>query len=293
MWGLVRRSVLSCVLVVLLAIPTFARASAPEPGVASGRIVDVYVREPRGYQGASPVRVLVTLHGMGGSGRDFAQGFVEQADANNWRIVAPTIAYGDWRDPQQVAAEDPELIGWLAAYLEGVAADVGWPRLRRIFVLGHSRGAQLALRFAFVYPEKVMGVAALSAGTYTLPRTLNDRGATLEFPYGVGDLVPRTGRGFDAEKVDNVSFWVGVGAEDNNPNDVPRNWDTYLGNNRVARAQAFQQAMEEAGATSVITLFPGATHNLTDEMRRAACQFLQSVAEAEASAALISLEAGQ
>ena len=44
-----------------------------------------------------------------------------------------------------------------------------YPVEPQVLVFGHSRGAQLALRFTEIHPELVAGVAAISAGTYTLP----------------------------------------------------------------------------------------------------------------------------
>ena len=237
----------------------------------------VYVRLPQGPSNGDPPRVLVALHGMGGAGEDFARDLTDAADRNNWLIVAPTIAYGDWMNPAQVATEDPALIEWLAEYIDNLPSQLGTPVKRRIFLLGHSRGAQLASRFALVYPEKVMAVAALSGGTYTLPTATN-----AAFPFGVGDLAQRSGRAFNPILVDTVDFLVGVGSDDNNPADLPRAWDQYIGTTRVQRARSFAAAVKDLGGESTLAIFPGAQHGLTPEMRQRACAFLQKTALADA-----------
>src|SRR5205085_11930421 len=188
--------------------------------LAGTQIKSVYVRAARGASPTRPQQVLVALHGMGGNGEAFARDLVEQADQYGWLLVAPTIEYGNWTDPTQVASEDPKLIKALVDYVEQLPQMTGYPIRRQLLLLGHSRGAQLAHRFAEFRPDKVLAVAALSAGTYTLPTA-----AGLSFPYGVKDLAQYAGRAFDAARFGNVQFWVGVGGQDTNPADLPRQWD--------------------------------------------------------------------
>jgi pimeloyl-ACP methyl ester carboxylesterase len=144
---------------------------------------------------------------------------------------------------------------------------------RQVLVLGHSRGAQLAHRFAEFRPDKVLAVAALSAGTYTLPLSSGPHGS-MPFPFGVKDLAQYAGRAFDATRFGNIQFWVGVGGQDTNPNDLPRQWDAYEGTTRLQRAQAFEAAMKQLGASAVLRVFGDTKHELTSEMRLAACTFL-------------------
>src|SRR5437899_5379950 len=121
-------------------------------------IPSVYLHLPKELPTTSPVQVLVALHGMGGNGEQFAANLLEDAERNHWLVVAPTIFYGDWTDPAQVAREDPRLIRWLDDYLEHLAEYVGLPVKSRVLLLGHSRGAQLAHRFALFQPERALAV---------------------------------------------------------------------------------------------------------------------------------------
>jgi pimeloyl-ACP methyl ester carboxylesterase len=270
----------SLVLILVATLWPLGSAAAAGSGVSSliagTPIRSVYVRPPRGAATATkPLQVLLALHGMGGNGEDFSKDLVEQADKYGWLLVAPTIDYGDWKNPNVVAREDPILIRALADYLDQLPRLTGFQTRRLALILGHSRGAQLAHRFAEFRPEKVLAVAALSAGTYTLPQTSGPQGG-LTFPYGVKDLAQYAGHAFDAGHFDMVQFWVGVGGQDTNPADLPRQWDSVEGATRVQRAQAFEAAMQQLGANSVLRVFGDAKHDVTSEMRQAACAFLGS-----------------
>jgi pimeloyl-ACP methyl ester carboxylesterase len=271
---------ISFALIAALALWPVASAVAASPGTSSltsgivgTPIRSIYVRPPRNAPPAAKLQVLVALHGMGGNGESFSKDLIEQADKFSWLLVAPTIDYGDWTNPNVVAREDPLLINALVDYLDQLPQRLGVPTRRQVLILGHSRGAQLAHRFAEFRPDKVLAVAALSAGTYTLPESSGPRGG-LSFPYGVKDLARYAGHAFDSGRFGLVQFWVGVGGQDTNPADLPRQWDSVEGTTRVQRAQAFEAAMQKLGARAVLRVFGDAKHEVTGEMRLAACAFL-------------------
>ncbi len=275
--SLVGRFALILMLAAALLWPaTVSIAASPGTNIALAGtpIRSVYVRTPRGGTlPGKPVQVLLALHGMGGNGEDFSKELVEQADRYGWLIVAPTIGYGDWTNTSVVAREEPVLIRALADYLDQLPQLTGLQTRRLVLVLGHSRGAQLAHRFAEFRPDKVLAVAALSAGTYTLPLSSGPQG-TMSFPFGVKDLAQYAGTAFDSARFDGIQFWVGVGGLDTNAADLPRQWDTYEGTTRLQRAQAFEAAMQQLGASSILRVFGDARHEVTSEMRLAACAFL-------------------
>src|SRR5712664_3738380 len=246
------RTLIGLALLLMLAATLLwpANASiAASPGtngaLAGTPIRSVFVRAPRGGTlPGKPLQVLLALHGMGGNGEDFSKELLEQADRYGWLIVAPTIAYGDWTNPNVVSREEPVLIRALTDYLDQLPQVTGLQLRRLVLVLGHSRGAQLAHRFAEFRPDKVLAVAALSAGTYTLPLSSGPQGS-MSFPFGVKDLAQYAGAAFDPARFDGIQFWVGVGGLDTNPGDLPRQWDTYEGTTRLQRAEAFEAAMQQ------------------------------------------------
>ena len=212
---------------------------------------NVYVFEPKTAP-TGPQPVIVALHGMGMEGKGFCQGLLATAERNGWIVVAPTFKFRDWRDPQTVADDDIALTEELVDMLDGLPERVGRPVDQRVFLLGFSRGAQLAHRFAFAHPERTRGVAAISAGTYTMPSKVmlqGDREVALPFPFGIADLASRIAmremvthavvnldpasesptstetrrqKSIHPSGTPDVRFWIAVGADDKNPGDVPR-----------------------------------------------------------------------
>ena len=276
------RPLLAIVALTLLA-PGGAKAFAAQgPSVATLRLAgaaevgDVFVRAPRGVPTDQPLQVLIALHGMGGNGADFGGSLASAADQHGWLIVAPTINYGDWTDPVQISHEDPALVAWLSDYVRHLAERTGSNVNPRVLVFGHSRGAQLALRFTEIHPELVVGVAAASAGTYTLPVSRDvHSGLALHFPFGVSDLAATDGgQAFNPHSFESVPIWIGVGGADTNEADVPDAWDPYIGTDRLNRAQTFTQTLQNMGANVALTVFPNTDHTLTDEMRSAGCDAL-------------------
>ncbi len=260
--------------------PPAAPPAAPlvEPG-AELTIGDFFVHIPPAF--SERMRVIVALHGMGGRGSDFCQMLLARADREGWVVVAPTFAYGDWRDPNQVTTEESSrFIPRLHEFLQQLPEQTGLPLEPRAALFGFSRGAQLAQRFAMIYPEQTLGVAALSAGTYTLPASatqVNGQRVTLRYPFGVADLKERFGREFNLDALRGIPFWIAVGGDDRNPTDLPRQWDPYLGNTRVSRAEAFAQWLRDTGVQVQLVVLPGVDHAIADEERARALDFFATL----------------
>jgi predicted esterase len=274
-------------LVLMTIAPGSSSVLAAGPSVVALRaagaaqVQDVFIRPPQNLREGKPQRIVVAMHGMGGNGADFGGALAAQADRHGWLIVAPTIRYRDWTDPEQVAREDPALIAWLSQEIRALQDHSDYPLRPRILLFGHSRGAQLALRFTEIHPEQVAGVAAVSAGTYTLPVSRDSRNQLLEFPFGVANLARDDGgKAFDARTFSQVPIWIGVGADDNNPNDVPDAWDQYIGDDRRERAERFANTLTKMGADVTLDVFDGASHGLTEDMRAAGCTALAENAPA-------------
>jgi pimeloyl-ACP methyl ester carboxylesterase len=283
--NLPRYSVRVCVLSVALVL-VGGRVPPPGPTPAALRaagaaeVRGVYSRPPQTPLGDQPLQVLVALHGMGGNGQDFAAPLFAQADLHGWLLVAPTIQFGDWTDPAQIAREDPALVAWLSALVAQLTHRTTYPVQPRVLLFGHSRGAQLALRFAEIHPEQVAGVGAESAGTYTLPFAADSAtGRELDFPFGVANLASVDGgQRFAARRFAEVPVWIGVGANDNRPADVPHAWDALIGTTRLERARAYTSALRRLGVPVSLNVFSGTDHTLTDDMRAAACEALAQMA---------------
>ncbi|MBI3972267.1 MAG: hypothetical protein HY332_13360 [Chloroflexi bacterium] len=227
---------------------------------------------------AEPRKALLVLHGMGGNGLGIGSTSLAFAQANNLVVIAPTMPYGDWRDPNQLVAEELRLLPQLTTLLDAVPAETGVPLTGRVYAFGFSRGAQEALRFALLYPDRVRAVAAMSAGTYTLPtaavKTAAGASISAPLPYGIADLEQRTGRPVNHDALTHVRFFIGVGAGDNRDGDVPRQWDPFVGNNRVERAVRFGDVLAQLGCQTQVEVVPGTGHELNAAMMERVTAFL-------------------
>lgn len=234
---------------------------------------DLYIHLPPQASRNQPLRVALVLHGMGAKGDAFAKALAGETDRYSWVIVAPNLPYRDYMEPKILMEDDIKITKMLIDTLNALPARLNLSLQPRALVFGFSRGAQLAHRFAMMYPDRVESVATVAAGTYTLP--VENAGAQLlPFPFGIGDLDKLIGHAFDWNNFKKVSFWVGVGERDNQARDVPRQFDPYQGANRVDRARAFERALRSIGVDVQLMIFPNAGHEVTSEMRRGATEFL-------------------
>src|SRR5688572_16585968 len=136
-----RRALLLTLFLFTACVPA-ASADAPASFDARGAYVFAPKRTDR------PLQVVFALHGMGGEGKGFCQMLLAAAERNGWLVVAPTFAYRNWRDPRTVADDDVALIRSLAELLDALPERVGRPVSSDAVLVGFSRGAQLAHRFA-------------------------------------------------------------------------------------------------------------------------------------------------
>jgi pimeloyl-ACP methyl ester carboxylesterase len=290
-------SALPALVLAILSVAAFARSglaahvsaqelAVPAPSVAMSSwprsAVDLTVDGFRVHlpvEVATPAVALLVLHGMGGTGEQISQSLRDYTDPLGWVVVAPTFNYGDWQDPNQLTREALGDVPRMASFLDRLPEITGLPFQSRALVYGFSRGGQEANRFALAYPERVAAVAMMSCGTYTLPARWTGSDAqrvALRFPYGTSDFADLFGRDFDADTFDHIAFWVGVGGRDNDPADVPRQWDPYLGNDRTQRAQRFTASLQSTGVHAQLNVFPDVGHAETANTRSAAIAFLST-----------------
>jgi predicted esterase len=259
-----------------------SRAEAAGPGpadaarYAAADPLPNYTFVPPPNPNGQPVRLLVVLHGMGGSGADMAAIFTAQAAQRGWALLAPTMPYHDYLDPEQVR-RDGELLPRLRALIDALPAKTGLTFQPGVVMFGFSRGSQEAIRFSLMFPDYTLGVAGLSAGSYTLPSNTYADGKAMRYPYGTSDVDTICGQKFDAAAAKQVAYWIGVGGADTNTQEVPRQWDPLVGTNRLERAKRYVEILQTFGAKANLDVFPGAGHEVTDAMRDDAMKFLASV----------------
>jgi pimeloyl-ACP methyl ester carboxylesterase len=277
-WSAMAQDLTTSATTSAVAAASAAVVPAPRLHIGMHRTFDEFtVHVPTNAR--EPLTVLVALHGVGGSAEDFGAPLYELTDRLGWAVVAPTFAYGDWRDPAQITREETRNLPRLAAFLDRLPEVVGMEVRPGALLYGFSRGGQVAQRFALVYPDRVGAVATVSSGTYTLPlRAFGQEasGTELPFPFGMADCAELFGRSFDAERLKQIPFWIGIGSRDSDPVDVPQQWTPYIGDDRLERAGRFAQALRGVGIPAEVAEFADTGHNETNEVRAAAIAFLSS-----------------
>lgn len=248
-------------------------AEAPPP-----QSDDYFLYIPTHAANRGPLQILVTVHGMGGDGKDFCQNLISRAEQDNWVIVSPTFNYQDYKDVNSVLQDDTTMLPHLLQIIDKLPQLTGLQFKDKVLVYGFSRGAQMAHRFAEFYPDRTLAVALFSAGSYTMPMTNMTVGGaftTMNLPFGVANLQKYTSAPFNLDAFKKVPFFIGVGGADNNPTDTPRAWDAYQGQTRIARAQTFSNALRGLGMDESVTVFPNVGHDVTNDMRGQAMSFLE------------------
>src|SRR5947199_787416 len=212
-------------------------------------------------QPAALATLVIVLPGLGNEGRDLAQEFVSAAEEHRWLLLAPSPDY----DPianETLTLADLRVDESLVALADQVLAQSRFHLAPAIDVVGFSRGAQSAHRFALRHPERVAALATLSAGTHTMPTSPEP------YPLGIGDFALwNHQRPFDAAALRRVRASVGVGGVDANPSDVARAWDAGGGTTRFERGTRFAEALQQIGVPSRFESYPGVGHAFVPAMR--------------------------
>jgi hypothetical protein len=221
-----------------------------------------------------PLTVLLVLPGETQTGPEAAAPFLEEAAARNWAVVAPTLVYGDWGDPDQVTASMLTNL----PLLRGLVAQDAWDGHAvnpRVLILGEGRGAHTALAFALFYPEETAAVATVGPSPCIVPattQTATSEMPALPFPYGIGDIEQYTGDDLDEDDMAGNALWLGVGRTD----DVEAgdcSWGALAGLAPEERARAFAGLVRRVGARADVVV---AAPDDLSTLRAGALRFLET-----------------
>jgi len=258
---------------------TASAATDPEPAYTI-KDPDLYIYIPTNASRLGPLQILVAMHGMGDNGPNFCQNLLATADRNGWILVAPTFKYQDYKNPDLVVQDDVTFLPRLLTMIDSLPGRTGLTTRNKVLFYGFSRGGQAVHRFATLFPERTAGVAAIAAGSYTLPlqtMLINGRSQTLPMPYGVANLRAKLGYDFNYEAFKQVPFRISVGGSDTNPDDTPRAWDPYLGTTRLNRATNYAKALQNIGVDAKLVVYPGVGHQITQQMQDENLAFLKGI----------------
>lgn len=221
---------------------------------------------------AAPTTPLfVCVHGISRNAEEHARAFAPLADRFGAIVLAPLFDERHYEDYQRLGrsgqGERADLA--LDRMIEAVRSDLGLAG-GRVFLYGHSGGAQFVHRFAMAHPERVAGLALSAAGWYTWPD------ATLPYPLGIGQPTDLDNVAFDPRRFLTIPACIFVG-EDDVSRDGAFNRSTRLdllqGTTRLERARRWAAAMTDAARGAgydtnyTVHEIPGADHDFTRMVR--------------------------
>ncbi|MGI3209781.1 alpha/beta fold hydrolase [Roseovarius tibetensis] len=210
---------------------------------AAGRLTARVIRP------ANPVPAppMVVLHGISRNARDLARLFTPEAERTGRTIIVPHFPEDIWpvfQRPCKAARPDQALL----ALLDAVASTLP-DRAGPVDLFGHSGGAQLAHRFAMLYPHRVTALHLVAAGWYCLPDQ------KMPYPYGLAPGTDRAGANWARRNTEGLREFlrlpisVYVGSRDVARDPALRTTsalDAGQGRNRHARARAYVAALTVA-----------------------------------------------
>jgi pimeloyl-ACP methyl ester carboxylesterase len=210
---------------------------------------------------------LVALHGISRNARSLWRAFAPLAQRTGRALLVPRFDPTHWTHFQQIgrARADLALLGLVRqTSMQG----------QRFDLFGFSGGAQLALRFAMLYPHRVACLHLAAPGWYCLP----DRATG--WPQGLGPVTEQRLRRFDPAALCRLQLQAFLalpmrlwfGSDDVQRDDSLRQSpqiDAQQGLTRHDRAQHYATAFASAARTHnivpdiALSVLPGCGHDFT------------------------------
>ena len=252
--------------------PSFTTSHQTLSVASAAGVLPAKIIRPSDQSGLPP---LVVLHGISRNADELVDLFRAEAERSGRIVVIPHFSEKRWpifQRPSRAARPDLALLALLTHVAAVESALSG-----SFDLFGHSGGAQLAHRFAMLYPHKVGRVHLVAAGWYCLPD------AGMPYPYGLGAnetpgsqrWVRRHEQALAAYLRLKVQVFVGT-------NDIGRDeslrknhaLDLLQGRTRLARAETYVQRFTDAAHARAIrpdiTLIhlPGVAHDVAEAIRK-------------------------
>jgi pimeloyl-ACP methyl ester carboxylesterase len=228
-----------------------------------------YLYVPWTYDGTTPYRLLVSMHGSGRTAETYAERFVEFANWRRYIVLAPL--FPDDLRYQQLGIDDDFRADRRLLQLVDEVATMFRIQKEQFDLFGYSGGGQFTHRFLYVHPERLRSVAVGAPGTVTLPS------ARYDWPSGIADFQKKAGRPFDLQAVSRPRLMLIIGAEDTTSENLNESDDAMrLGKHRLARARAMHAAWLQVGIDHQYIEVPKLGHELDDRILNVVRRFLAS-----------------
>lgn len=226
----------------------------------------LYVPRNFAFDRAAQYDLCVVVHGTGRTPAVYRDLFAPFAERNNSIVVAPMFPAGI-DEPRELAAYKFLERGGLRydelllAMIDEIAARYRLPE-RRFLAFGFSGGAHFVHRFAYVHPERLLGLSIGAPGMVTLLDP--ERG----WWRGIRDLRQRFGKDFDLDALRRVPVQMIVGENDTETWEITiqpgsRFWmegANDAGRTRIDRLRSLKQSFEEHGISVRLDIVEGIGH---------------------------------
>lgn len=255
-----------------------------------------------------PHTILVLPNNSGKANDDFAfhesdvqrriKNNAQVADGLGVAILAPVFPRpgGDWKiythaldrdsmttDKKEYARFDLQLIVMIDDARENLAKE-GVKFDKKIFMLGFSASGMFVNRFTFLHPDRVKAVAVGSPGGWAIAPVASNKGRSLPYPIGVGDLKSVAGKSLNLKALRKVPMFFFLGDADDNDSVVFR--DGYeeddeqlifemFGKTPVDRWDDSRELYRSAGLNAEFKLYPKVKHTISKEMFDDILKFLR------------------
>jgi pimeloyl-ACP methyl ester carboxylesterase len=253
-----------------LDVPNVGTSNRRPPrllALAGCRRLSARVRGTDGMAGQHTALPLVALHGISRNARALWHAFGPLAEAQGRALLVPHFAKDHWPLFQQIGRARPDLALLDLLQQAGLSG-------KRVDLFGFSGGAQLAHRFAMLYPHRVGTLHLAAPGWYTFPDT------GVAWPLGLGACQPQRMCGFDPASLSRlqlshylslrVRLWVGaLDVQRDSSLRQTADLDASQGKTRIARAERYAEAFDRAARSMGITpdikltVLPGCGHDFT------------------------------
>ncbi|WP_350335671.1 alpha/beta hydrolase family esterase [Coralliovum pocilloporae] len=203
-----------------LSSPAIADTSDRCEGNQACQIKDrsYHVRAPKGWDGKTPLPVLLYFHGWGRTGLNPINNpkVGGATDSNNVLLVAPNGIRRSWDFWDYDSRDTP--------FVDKVLADVSarWPIDRkRIFISGYSYGAAMAWRLACERGSEFAGYLSI-AGTLWRQNDIQCAGGpvNLAHVHGLRDNVMDLPTGTDGDPLNGIALWRRINQCEGRPDQI-------------------------------------------------------------------------
>ena len=134
------------------------------------RTYHIHIPIPASYDKASPIPLLIVLHGGGGTGEGMVKltqgGFNILSDKEGFIVVYPDGIEKHWNDGREnvryrAHREKIDDVGFISALTDHLVKQYNID-IKRVYVTGISNGAMMSLRLACELSEKITAIAPVA-----------------------------------------------------------------------------------------------------------------------------------